>query len=69
MSIRTLDLFSGCGGFVRAAEQLGGFRTTRFIEINRDAQRVLRANFAAVPIHDDIQTYEATEGEADASFS
>jgi site-specific DNA-cytosine methylase len=41
MCIRTLDLFSGCEGFARAAEQLGGFSTTRFIEIDRDAQRVL----------------------------
>jgi predicted RNA methylase len=40
-TIRTLDLFSGCGGFAHAAEQLGGFHTTRFIEIDRDAQRVL----------------------------
>ena len=63
--LRHLDLFSGIGGFTKAAKQLGGIRTTKFVEINPDAQRVLRSNFPDIPIHSDIRDYHPREGEFD----
>ncbi|MGK7949601.1 MAG: DNA cytosine methyltransferase [Xenococcaceae cyanobacterium] len=51
-----LDLFAGCGGFSLAAHRLGGIQTTQFVEINPDAQTVLRsaslpAKLIAFPIY------------------
>jgi site-specific DNA-cytosine methylase len=34
MELRTLSLFSGIGGFEVAAQKVGGFRVTQFVEIN-----------------------------------
>ena len=66
MTLKVLDLFSGIGGFSYAAERLvGGFETTQFVEINPYCQKVLRKNFPNVPIHDDITTFNATEGQFD----
>ena len=66
MTVKVLDLFSGIGGFSYAAEHLvGGFETTQFVEINPYCQKVLRKNFPNVPIHDDITTFNATEGQFD----
>ena len=63
MTLKVLDLFSGIGGFSYAAERLvGGFETTQFVEIDTYCQRVLRKNFN-VPIHDDIKTFNAKEGQ------
>ena len=65
MTLKVLDLFSGIGGFSYAAERLvGGFETTQFVEIDPYCQKVLRKNFNA-PIHDDIKTFKATEGQFD----
>ena len=55
--LRHLDLFSGIGGFSLACRQLEGIRTTRFVEINADAQAILRSHFPGVPIHFDIRDY------------
>jgi len=64
MTLKVLDLFSGIGGFSYAAEHLvGGFETTQFVELNPYCQKVLRKNFPNVPIHDDITTFNATEGQ------
>ena len=64
MTLKVLDLFSGIGGFSYAAHHLvGGFETTQFVEINPYCQKVLRKNFPNVPIHDDITTFNATEGQ------
>ncbi len=66
MTLKVLDLFSGIGGFSYAAEHLvGGFETTQFVEIDPYCQKVLRKNFPNVPIHDDITTFNATEGQFD----
>ena len=66
MTLKVLDLFSGIGGFSYAAEHLvGGFETTQFVEINPYCQKVLRKNFPNVPIHDDLTTFNATEGQFD----
>ena len=65
MTLKVLDLFSGIGGFSYAAERLvGGFETTQFVEIDPYCQKVLRKNFN-VPIHDDIKTFNAKEGQFD----
>lgn len=39
--IRTLDLFSGIGGFALGLERAGGFETAAFCEIDPFARRVL----------------------------
>ena len=64
MTLKVLDLFSGIGGFSYASERLvGGFETTQFVEIDPYCQRVLHKNFPNVPIHDDIKTFNAKEGQ------
>ena len=63
--LRHLDLFSGIGGFTLAAKQLGGIRTTQFVEINADAQTVLRSHFPGIPIHSDIRDYQPEPGKFD----
>ena len=55
--LRHLDLFSGIGGFSLAAKQLGGIQTTQFVEIDPDAQTVLKHNFPGVPIHSDYLSF------------
>jgi len=63
--LKILDLFSGIGGFSYAAEHFfqGQFKTTQFVEINPYSQKVLSKNFKGVPIHDDIKTFKAKQGE------
>jgi len=66
MDLKLLDLFSGIGGFSYAAEKIvGGFKTTKFVEIDPYCQSVLRKNFPNVPIHDDIKTFTAKKGQFD----
>ena len=55
--LRHLDLFSGIGGFTKAAKQLGGIQTTQFVEIDPDGRDILRSQFPDVPIHSDIKDY------------
>jgi len=61
--LRHLDLFSGVGGFTRAAAMVGGIRTTQFVEIETDAQAILRSRFPGIPIHADIRDYHPQPGE------
>ena len=65
MTLRMIDTFSGIGGFSLAARWLGGFETVQFVEREPFCQRILRKHWPAVPIHDDICTYEPTTGAAD----
>ncbi len=66
MDLKILDLFSGIGGFSYAAERIvGGYKTTQFVEIDPYCQSVLRKNFPNVPIHDDIKTFTAKQGQFD----
>lgn len=51
-----ISLFSGIGGFSLAAERLG-IETIQHVEIDRNAQLVLKDNFPNVPLHDDIRTF------------
>jgi len=60
-----LDLFAGIGGFTLAAERTGEIQTTQFVEIDPDAQTVLRSHWPNIPIHDDIRTYHATDSQFD----
>jgi DNA (cytosine-5)-methyltransferase 1 len=63
--LKTLDLFSGVGGFALAGEMIGGFQVTQFVEIDPSAQEVLADNFPGVPIHDDIRNFHANPGQFD----
>ena len=62
--LRMLELFAGIGGATVAAHKLG-ILTTQFVEINPDAQLVLRAHFPDIPIHDDVRTYHPSPGAFD----
>lgn len=64
MPIGTIGLFEGIGGFIRAAESVGGFEWIESVEINPDAQRVLRSHYTH-PIHSDIRDYHPQCGAAD----
>ncbi len=66
MVLKILDLFSGIGGFSYAAEKIiGGYETTQFVEIDPYCQSVIRKNFPNIPIHDDIRTFTAEQGQFD----
>jgi DNA (cytosine-5)-methyltransferase 1 len=51
-----LDLFAGIGGATVAADKLH-IKTTQFVEIDPDAQRILKHHYPHIPIHADIRTY------------
>ncbi|AUR96861.1 C-5 cytosine-specific DNA methylase [Vibrio phage 1.233.A._10N.261.51.E6] len=61
--MKVLDLFSGIGGFSLGLEQ-AGFTTVKFCEIEEHCRKVLTKNFGK-PIHHDITTLHAREGEFD----
>jgi len=54
--IRTLDLFSGIGGFSLGLERAGPFRTVAFCERDEFCQAVLRKHWPDTPIYDDVRT-------------
>ena len=55
-----MDLFSGIGGFALAA-RWAGIRTVQFVENETYCQKVLRKNFPGIPIHDDIEDFDAAK--------
>ncbi|WP_445305015.1 DNA cytosine methyltransferase, partial [Microcoleus sp. Pol12B4] len=57
--MRTLSLFSGIGGFELAAAAVNCFTVKQFVEIDEDAQYVLRQHYPHIPIHSDIRTFSA----------
>ena len=63
MELRALSLFSGIGGFELAARRVGGFRVRKFVEIDPDAQTILKYHFPNIPIHPDIRDYYPARGE------
>ena len=63
--LRHLDLFSGIGGFSKAARLVGGILSTQFVEIDPDFIAVLRSQFPEVPIHGDIRDYSPSTKEFD----
>lgn len=62
--MKSLDLFSGIGGFALGLSQ-AGIRPAAFVERDRFCRRVLAKNFPGVPIHDDVRTFRAPRGFAD----
>ena len=56
--LKTLDLFSGIGGFSLGLERAGGFETVAFCEINPFCRQVLAKHWPGVPILDDVRTAE-----------
>ena len=54
--LRTVDLFSGIGGFSLGLGMAGGFETIAFCEQDKFCQQVLRKHWPDVPIHNDIRT-------------
>ncbi len=63
--MRALSLFSGIGGFELAATALNCFKAQQFVEIDEDAQYVLRQHYPDIPIHSDIRTFSAAPGQYD----
>lgn len=63
--MRTLDLFSGIGGFTLGLEKSNYFKTTCFCEIEPHCQRVLKKNYPNVPIIDDIRSFHPSTGDYD----
>ena len=53
--LRTLDLFSGIGGFALGLEATGFFRTTCFVELEPYCRQVLKFHWPHVPILGDIK--------------
>jgi DNA (cytosine-5)-methyltransferase 1 len=59
--MRHLDLFSGIGGFSRAADFLD-WETTDFAEQSTYCQQVLKKHYPNARIHSDVTTYRGTKG-------
>lgn len=59
--LKVLDLFAGAGGFTLAGEMAGGYSTVAFCEIDKYAQRVLRANWPDVPVFDDVTKLKGSD--------
>jgi len=58
--LRTLDLFSGIGGFSLGLERTGGFETVAFCEIEPFCKKVLKKHWPNIPINEDVRTLDAT---------
>lgn len=59
MALRTLDLFSGIGGFALGLERAGEFETAAFCEIGQFQRRVLAKHWPGIPIYEDIRDITA----------
>ena len=57
LKLKTIDLFSGIGGFALGLDATGHFETTQFVEMDKFCQKILTKNFKGVPIHEDVKTY------------
>lgn len=64
--MRSLELFSGCGGLAKGLEQ-AGFEHCAFVEFNRWACESLRANFNPSLVHEvDVRAFDfKTVGDVD----
>lgn len=62
--LKCIDFFAGIGAWELASAIVNKlsnypvFRTIEFIEINPQAQRVLRSHFPHIPIHPDVKSYQ-----------
>lgn len=62
---RSLDLFSGIGGFALGLERTGSFRTAAFCEIDPFAKQVLTKHWPEVPIYADVRQLTRNQLQAD----
>ena len=58
---KTLDLFSGIGGFSLGLENTGGFETVAFCEFDKHARKVLNKHWPDKLIHEDVRTLDGTK--------
>ena len=70
MELKCVDFFAGIGAWELAGSLVNPisrikFRTIELIEINPQAQRVLRSHFPEIPIHSDVRSYLPRKNEAD----
>jgi DNA (cytosine-5)-methyltransferase 1 len=63
--LRVLDLFSGIGGFSLGLERTGGFETVAFCEIDKHARAVLKKNWPAIPVYEDVRAVTVSQLAAD----
>jgi len=63
--LKTLDLFSGIGGFSLGLERTDGFETIAFCEIDSTCHYVLQKHWPSVPIFNDIRKLNGHEINAD----
>lgn len=63
--LKTLDLFSGIGGFSLGLERTGGFETVAFCEIEPFPRRVLARHWPEVPCYHDVRELTAERLDAD----
>ncbi|MBD2499861.1 DNA cytosine methyltransferase [Anabaena azotica] len=68
-----IDFFAGIGAWELASEIINQnyeikFKTIQFIEIDINAQKVLRSHYPNIPIHPDVKTYQPTPEKADVYF-
>lgn len=64
LTLRTLDLFAGIGGFSLGLER-AGMRTVAFCENHPRRREHLARRWPEVPCHDDIRTLHPARGSAD----
>jgi len=73
-TLNCIDFFAGIGAWelasaiVNRISNFPVFRTIEFIEINPQAQKVLRSHFPHIPIHPDVKTYQPIPKIADVQF-
>src|SRR4028119_1579303 len=62
--LRTLELFSGIGGFRLGFESVGGFKFNQAVEISSTA-RAVYSHYFTDPIWDDVRTFHSSLGQFD----
>ena len=64
MKLKTLDLFSGIGGFSLGLESTGFFETIGFVEKDKFCQKVLKKHWSNINIEEDIRNVKAEKYQA-----
>jgi DNA-cytosine methyltransferase len=67
--LKTLDLFSGIGGFSLGLERTGNFETVAFCEIDKYCKLLLQKHWKGVKIYDDVKKITKEGFEADGISS
>ena len=65
MKLKTLDLFSGIGGFSLGLESTGFFETIGFVEKDNFCQKVLKKHWSNINIEGDIRNVKGERYSAD----